>query len=490
MNRVPDAGDERGRTTPTKRALCAAALLPLLSACTLLGPSEEHTTLEQAPEVPEIPEAVTSVGWDWQPPDNTSITHVSPTQHGVAAMIGDGVVSLAGDTGEEHWHYRRPGHRITSAAVTPDGSKIMLSYPGDHTDEENEDKTPAENDIVLLNAATGDILNEHTADFAPRSGGGLDGNVHRENSYDPGIITDEARVIQESNGGEHGDIVAFSLEGGEEIWRLSPEVEQGPEQAEPTLNHGFFAQDTLILSLLFTDSDGEGAASPEDPRDYTFSLVGVAPEGGADLWQEETFGENQVDYPITSTALDHEGHHVFASVDFTDHEQEWVLRSETGDLASGPDFVSGHDGEIIGAIDNRIVTVHEGEDVDEVQYAYEDLSGDTRDLFSVEASTARRLNETFIVPLADGMAWLDVNQQDDFSWEPAQIVVTGKKDGHSETLDLEGLMVEEDRGHDGTPPHSVFPDPEAMTLAPGSLVVQGERDEDGSPTDTLVGVVP
>ncbi|MBE2999942.1 PQQ-binding-like beta-propeller repeat protein [Nocardiopsis sp. HNM0947] len=475
---------------PTKRALCAAALLPLLYACTLLKPSEEHATLDNSPQELDVPTSVTSVGWDWQPPDKTSITHVSPTQHGVAAMVDDGIVALAGDTGEEHWHYRRPEEPITSAAVTPDGSKVMLSYAGDHTDEEDEDEPPAQNEIVLLDAATGDIINEHTADFAPHSGGGLDGNVHRENGRDPGIITDEARVIQDSDGGEHGDIVAYSLEGGEELWRLSPEVEQGPEHAEPVLSHGFPAQDTLILSLLFTDQEGEGAASPDNPRDYTFALAGVDAETGSDLWQREAFGQSQVDYPITSTTLDHEGHHAFTSVDFTDHEQEWVLNSETGDLATDTDFISGHDGDIIGAVDDQLVTVHEGEDEEEVQYSYEDLSGDTRDLVSVEAPTARRLNETFIVPLADGLAWLDVNQQDDFSWDPAQIVVTDKSNGNTETLDLEGLMVEEDRGHDGTPPHSMFPDPEAMTLAPGSLVVQGERDEDGSPTDTLVGVVP
>lgn len=457
------------------------ATLLIVTGCATLSPPEEHTTLGQRPEAPEVPASVTSVDWDWQPPEDTGITHVSPTQYGVTVAIGDGVVALAGDTGEEHWHYRRPEEPITSAAVTPDGSKVMVSYAGDHTDEEVEDDSPAENEIVLLDSATGNIISQHTTQFDSHSVDGLDGNVHRESEHEPGIITDEARVIQESDDGEHGDIVAHTLENGEELWRFSPETEQGPENAETFLSHGFVAQKTLVLALLFTDQEEEGVASTDNPRDYTFTLIGLDTEDGSEMWKKETSGENQVDYPLSSTARDQEGHNIFAFNEFTDHEEEWVLNSGSGEPVTDVNFISRREQSVVGAVDNQIVTARDGDDEDEIQYAYEELSGDTRDSFSVDAPVARRVHNTFIVPLADDLAWLDVNQPEDYSWGPAQLVVTAKSNEHSETLDLGGLVVEEDSGHDGTSSHSTFPDPEAMTLAPGSLVVQGERDDDGSP---------
>lgn len=466
--------------------------LVLLPACGVLGPTEEHATLEQSPESLEVPASVASVGWNWQPPEDTSIEHVSPTQHGVAVAVGDGVVALAGDTGEEHWHYRRPEEAITSAGVTPDGSKVMVSDASDHTDEEDEDGPPAENEIVLLDSATGDIISQHTTAFDPQIKSGLDSNIHGGNNREPGIIADEALVTQESHEGEHGDIVAHSLEDGTELWRSTPEPDALPKGSSGLVEHGVVVEDTLVLSLLFSSPEAGSLPTEDDPNDYALTLLGLDQNDGSELWRHDTTLLDYADVPQHQMGVDETSGtlFIFSRLDRNSGDEEWLLAPETGEPVTDVDFISVREQDIVGAVDNQIVTAHETDSEDELQYTYEDLSGDTLDRITVDAPLARILNATFIVPLADGLAWLDVNQQGDFSWGPAQVVVADKSTGHSETLDLGDLVVDTGTGNDGTPSQSVFPDPEAMTLAPGALVVQGERESEESTTDELVGIVP
>ena len=91
--------------------ICTSLLLSL-AACGV--PSGTSHSTNTNPRQLTYPERVEQVSWKWEVPENFQIVDIIPVPVGVAVLLDDGFVVLAGDIGEEVWEYRA-GERARTA---------------------------------------------------------------------------------------------------------------------------------------------------------------------------------------------------------------------------------------------------------------------------------------------------------------------------------------------------------------------------------------
>lgn len=136
-------------------ALCAA----------LVGPASryrplEHTSLDAAPgAAPGFPADITRVGWTWRSPGDAEVRRVEAGTHGPVVVLDDGLVGLAGATGEVLWTHRRPFGRVLGAGLLPDGPE--RAYVVHDPRPDGEDPVGGTERIrTVLDSATGRLVGE------------------------------------------------------------------------------------------------------------------------------------------------------------------------------------------------------------------------------------------------------------------------------------------------------------------------------------------
>jgi outer membrane protein assembly factor BamB len=288
---------------PLRRSLpfAAAGVLAAVLVSVLVGvtafPREPHTTAGEGGDPPPVPEAVSRVGWSWAPPMGARIEEVRAGTHGPLVLLGDGAVSLDGETGEERWSFRRP--RDHGRSVWADDAHVYVRYVRGGVPEDAEpgaDGEPVERTTAVLDIATGEVTGEHTA-LQQDGWGGLV------------AMTPEARVglVRTGPGGSLA-LSARSLDGGEELW-----------------------------SRTLAEADDGRACRHEDPLRYGDLLVtlhGCAPERQSGLGDHSAYegfsdlfwGENRVEVAVTA-------------VDLTTGEESWRHAWVTGPGEAAPEPV-------------------------------------------------------------------------------------------------------------------------------------------------------
>ncbi len=293
------------RLAPLRRSLpsAAAGVLAVVLVSALVGvtafPREPHTTAVEGGDPPPVPETVSRVGWSWAPPMGTRIEEVRAGTHGPLVLLGDGAVSLDGETGEERWSFRRPRDR--SRSVWADDAHVYVRYVRGTLPEGAEpeaDGEPVEWTTAVLDIATGEVTGEHTA---LQSDGW--GNLV--------AMTPEARIgLVRTGPGGSLTLTARSLDGDGELW-----------------------------SRTLVEADDGLACRHEDPLRYGDLLVtlhGCAPE------RQSRFGDHS-DYS-TFFDLFSGGNRVevaVTAVDLTTGEEAWRHEWITAPEETAPEPVGG-----------------------------------------------------------------------------------------------------------------------------------------------------
>ncbi|MFE1396193.1 PQQ-binding-like beta-propeller repeat protein [Nocardiopsis alba] len=245
-----------------RRSVMSAVAVVLLSisACSLSDPEGEPGKLE----IPEYPEAVSGVGWEWRAPEGTEIT-VLPIPVGVAVLDGEGVTALSGTTGEELWEHHEPGGEVVGR-VSDDGDRLSL-----HVEDSEEGRVR----MLLLDAVTGELLTE--ALFEPDE----ESTADLRDSSTPvrGALnssTEDLWFVRE------GDTVyARDLEQGDERWSVSL-----GEECEDQGSVGDMAIVEGAVVVSSTCHGGEDELYVES-ADFSSRLIALDAESGEELWRDE-----------------------------------------------------------------------------------------------------------------------------------------------------------------------------------------------------------
>ncbi|WP_017572519.1 outer membrane protein assembly factor BamB family protein [Nocardiopsis halotolerans] len=165
---LPSARPPRLRPFRVSLSFATAGVLAVVLVTGLVSmvafPREPHTVAGEMGEPASVPESVSRVGWSWSPPLGVGVEEVRAGTHGPLVLLEDGVVSLDGPTGEELWSFRRP--RDWDRNVWVDDEHVYVRYAqGDPPPEEETetDAGPVERTTVVLDIATGEVLDEFTA---------------------------------------------------------------------------------------------------------------------------------------------------------------------------------------------------------------------------------------------------------------------------------------------------------------------------------------
>ncbi len=260
---------------PTGRALlpaavCAAVLLPL-AGCGLSSGSD-HSTNDEVQEL-AYPERIEQVGWEWQPPEDARIIGSVPVPTGVAVVLDDGYVVLAGDTGEELWRYRAQD-TARAAYASRDGEYLALEVEG----------TESASVLLRFNPSTGEILEESARDEAGSDDAGVDDRSFRQS------VEEGTMVVRSSEGPA---LTALSLETGEPVW-----TREEPAGCTTTEGLNSSTDDAVVLDGVVVEAF---TCAPSVVRDFTYTreegdvvisgLVGRDLRTGEELWRfEEDFG--------------------------------------------------------------------------------------------------------------------------------------------------------------------------------------------------------
>lgn len=326
--------------------VCAALLFPL-AGCGLSS-GTDHSTNDD-PRKLVYPERVERLGWEWEVPERARLVSTVPIPVGVAVLLDDGFVALAGESGEELWHYR----------AGEDARAAYASHLGDYLAVEVEDpeEGPA---LVELDPSTGEKLREVPIEEATSSDSGIDEGSFSRN------VADGVRVARDPF--DDPALRALSLETGETLW-----VQQEPPECT-TVNAP--NRDTTASTVLgevvlegFFCTGGEDGAG----------LLGRDLRTGEELWRfEEDFGSSDPDLsaperryaPLTDRYL-----------------AERTLNGPTRVF----DVVAG---ELLGEWDGAVLAVLEDESVvvwytQDGEYRREDLSGQVLEAVPVPGGTSR-----------------------------------------------------------------------------------------------------
>ena len=227
-----------------------------LSACALLPGEEDDPRANVLHQVSETevarPEAVTSVGevgWEWRPGEGESASDVHAGPVGPVIRLGDGLVGLKGDTGEELWRYQIPDARTVPSSFSPSGEQVLVAssdVPG-----------------VVLDTVTGAVVAE---------------NIDWDGS---GRLVDDACLLHRQGEPEEALFKVQDLESGEVLWQQeTPETcsDGGPSRLISVLS----PSEAILLWLHCSEDISEEAVWEPEPGTVN-ALVALDPANGKEL---------------------------------------------------------------------------------------------------------------------------------------------------------------------------------------------------------------
>lgn len=227
----------------------ALALALVHGAVTVLP--VDATTTERRGDPPPLPDSVSGVGWVWEAPEGDHVRRAATAGEGLVVLIGDGVVALAGETGEELWHHRRPGSVTGQLFTSADGATVMLSFlPGIGS--------PRGALFVALDAHTGRVRAQDT----------LPVNVARRA---PRVdLFDDGHVAHAASGAMTG----LDPESLARTWRFQAPEECRVEGASSSAG----GRDVVATFYECVEPGGEGSE---------VVVLGLDPADGSEVWRHE-----------------------------------------------------------------------------------------------------------------------------------------------------------------------------------------------------------
>lgn len=270
----------------------------------------EHTTaapIEGA--APSVPESVSEVAWQWAPEADLVPAGALAVERGVFVRLVDGGLLLDGETGEELWRHRRPGHTLRAGAG-PGGETVAMAFSLPHA-HHLEGGVGVE--FLRLDAGTGEILDERTlAPFFDReaeeavvevyAGTGDDVDTDRPLSRVPAgsgdgddlpprltHMTDDLLLSVGGGapfGSEEGYATAYDLESWETVWTL-PEEEDCVDRGAGEWDRAALVGDLVLTSRLCSIPLGEGDCEDEDGCPDRMAVAAWEVDTGRERWRHE-----------------------------------------------------------------------------------------------------------------------------------------------------------------------------------------------------------
>ncbi|WP_157982512.1 PQQ-binding-like beta-propeller repeat protein [Nocardiopsis sp. FIRDI 009] len=397
--------------------VCASLLLPL-AGCGLSS-GTGHSTNDDVREL-AYPERVERVGWEWEVPEGARLVDTVPVPVGIAVLLDDGFVVLAGDTGEELWEYR----------AGEDARAAYASHLGDYLAVEIEDPEDG-SALVELDPSTGEVLQEVAVEEATSSDRGIDEGSFSRN------VADGVRVARDPF--DDPALRALSLETGEALW-----VQEEPPECTTVDGP---SRDTTAASVLgevvlegFFCTGGEDGAG----------LLGRNLATGEELWRfEEDFGPSEPDLGAPERRYD----------PLTDrYLAERTLNGPTRvfDVVTG-ELLGEWEGAVIGVLEDESVVVLYAE---EGEYRREDLSGEVLNAMPIPSGASR---SEYPAVLEGGVIGhgRDTRDQEVQVWFHAW-----GNDGEPSAIDVSDAALEDDKAALST------------TAVPGAVVLSYSEDGD------------
>lgn len=352
-----------GRTRAKWAGVAASAVVLSVTAagCSLssfLSASDHAIYSGEVGAVSQV-DSVSRVAWEWDAPEGYLLRDVLSGVGGAVMVLSDGVVGLAGATGEELWHYRVPDDSLESAAVTPEGKSVVLAYQG----EDEGDLA-----VVVLDAGTGELRGEYPA----RTGESEHGRASN--------LTENARLSHPGNGSF--GLSAASLETGEPLWEFEGQI---PEEAEEFhVGEVVVATDAVVLSAAFKEGSPTATGSGEGTGQMIMSVVGLDAETGALLWEEEfSFAVDEVEQPQYTLSEGGEVLLLEVGHDSSGAGEQWLLNPLTGEELPGTAFSGGEEWQRVAFLGDGYVET--AQDMDQVQYRVKGFDGSVREHVEVVA---------------------------------------------------------------------------------------------------------
>ncbi len=235
-----------------------AGALPVLVAGALVGPAlfpaERHTVAAGAPPAGD------AVAWEWEPPGRVAVREVLSGPYGPLVLLGDGAVALDGASGGTVWTYRRPHPGTGGGGVGSWGDAMEVWSGGGRVHLAERSEEPA----AVLDAVTG-------ARLAGRFPG-----------------REAVRAAAEER-----------LEEGRRIWRRAVEEPPGCHRGP-----GREVAGVLVGLVGCADGFDDLGVLVVDGVRARFSLVGVDPDRGRELWRREWEGSRPSFTPVTAVQGD------------------------------------------------------------------------------------------------------------------------------------------------------------------------------------------
>lgn len=318
-----------------------------LAACGV--PSGTSHSTNTNPRQLTYPERVEQVSWKWEVPENFQIVDIIPVPGGVAVLLDDGFVVLAGDTGEEVWEYRA-GESARAA---------YASYLGDYlaVEIEDSDKAPA---LVEFDPSTGEILQHISIDETSSNENGIDKGSFSQN------VAKGVRIARDPF--DDPALRALSLETGENLWVREEPPECDTVTGPITDTTAGTVLGEIVLEGFFCTGGEDGSG-----------LLGRDLLTGEELWRfEEGFGPSEPNLSAPQIHYD----------PITD--RHLTVRSLNGptrvfDVVTG-DLLGEWDGAVVGVLDDDSVVAWYTEDR---EYRREHLTGEILDVIPVPQGTDR-----------------------------------------------------------------------------------------------------
>ena len=283
----------------------------------------EHTTaapLDGA--APSVPESVSEVAWQWAPEDDLVPAGALAVERGVFVRLVDGGLLLDGETGEELWRHRRPGHTLRAGAG-PEGTTVAMAFALPHA-HHLEGGVGVE--FLRLDAGTGEIVDERTlAPFFDTEAGegvvevyagtGDDVDTDRPLSVVPaesGDVEDLPPVLAHMTddlllsvggeersvpfGSEEGYATAYDLETWETAWTL-PEEEDCVDRGAGERDRTALVGDLVLTSRLCSIPRGEEDCEDEDGCPDRMAVAAWEVDTGRERWRHEWEAGEDVEKP-------------------------------------------------------------------------------------------------------------------------------------------------------------------------------------------------
>lgn len=350
--------DFRSQGCKARRAQRFAALLGisiLVVACSEseVPSSSNHSTYSgDIGEIHHV-DSVSRVSWEWDAPEGYVLRDVLSGVGGAVMVLGDGVIGVEGETGEELWRYRLPDSSLESAAITPGGGSVVLIYR-----VEGEGKF----DVVVLDAGTGELNGKYSS---PAVDNGSERDFH---------LTDHARLTL-SEGGGFG-LSAESLENGETLWEFQEEPWASVRNFELSA-----ASEMVVVSAL---------------RGENIAAVGLNAKTGEPLWEEKfPFEAGEGDLPLSTFSKGGETLMLEVEGGFSGVRARWFLDSLSGEEMA-ESIIFEDEGRSLVAFNEqgsveRMVDTGQGPDHVRVEYQAMDFDGSVREHVEFSGRPAERL---------------------------------------------------------------------------------------------------